>query len=126
VGPHALNPPPLGARPGRLDTGIQYTYVVVMQSLRFEWDARKDRRNQREHGVSFAEAQTVFFDEDAVEFYDDEHSEWEDRFLLLGCSAKARVLLVCHCLRQEGAVIRIISARRATKAEQRLYPQGEP
>jgi uncharacterized DUF497 family protein len=54
-----------------------------MKSLRFEWDQEKNRENQRKHGVSFAEAQTVFFDEDAVEFYDDEHSEWEDRFLLL-------------------------------------------
>ena len=96
-----------------------------MQSLRFEWHEAKDRRNQREHGVSFAEAQTVFFDENAVEFYDDEHSEWEDRFLLLGFSAKMRMLLVCHCLRQGATVIRVISARKATKAEQRMYPQGE-
>ena len=96
-----------------------------MKSLRFEWDESKNRGNHRKHGISFDEAQTVFFDENAVEFYDDEHSEWEDRFLLLGLSAKLRVLLVCHCLRDEGSVIRIISARKATKNERGLYPKGE-
>jgi hypothetical protein len=76
--------------------------------------------------VSFAEAQSVFFDENAVEFYDDEHSEWEDRFLLLGLSTRLRILLVCHCLREGGSVIRIISARKATQNERELYPEGEP
>jgi len=95
-----------------------------MKSLRFEWDEEKNRENQRKHGVSFAEAQTVFFDENAVEFYDDKHSEWEDRFLLLGISTKLRVLLVCHCLRESGSIIRIISARKATKNENKLYPKG--
>lgn len=97
-----------------------------MTLLRFEWDQAKDRANQRNHGVSFAEAQTVFFDDNAVEFYDDEHSEWEDRFLLLGVSAKLRVLIVCHCLREDGSVIRIISAQKATKTQQKLYPGGAP
>ena len=97
-----------------------------MKPLRFEWNEAKSRENQRKHGVSFAEAQTVFFDENAVEFYDDEHSEWEDRFLLLGLSTKPRVLLVCHCLREGGSVIRIISARKATKNERGLYPEGAP
>ena len=97
-----------------------------MKSLRFEWDEEKNRENQRKHGVSFAEAQTVFFDENAVEFYDDEHSEWEDRFLLLGISTKMRVILVCHCLRESGSIIRIISARKATKNERELYPKGAP
>jgi len=95
-----------------------------MKSLRFEWDEAKNRENQRKHGVSFMEAQTVFFDENAVEFYDDEHSEREDRFLLLGISTKMRVLLVCHCLRENGSIIRIISARKATKNENKLYPKG--
>jgi len=95
-----------------------------MKSLRFEWDKEKNRENQRKHGISFAEAQTIFFDENAVEFYDDEHSEWEDRFLLLGISTKLRVLLVCHCLRESGSIIRIISARKATKNERGLYPKG--
>lgn len=97
-----------------------------MKSLRFEWDKGKNRENQRKHGVSFEEAQTVFFDENAVEFYDDEHSEWEDRFLLLGISTKLRVLLVCHCLRESGSIIRIVSVRKATKHEQKLYPKGAP
>jgi hypothetical protein len=93
-----------------------------MNELRFEWDKRKNRENQRKHKVSFEEAQTVFFDENAVEFYDDPHSRAEERFLLLGVSAKLRVLMICHCLREEGDVIRIISARKATKREKREYP----
>jgi uncharacterized protein len=97
-----------------------------MTPLRFEWDDAKNRENQRKHGVSFAEAQTVFFDENAVEFCDDEHSKWEDRFLLLGLSTRLRILLVCHCLRESGSVIRIISARKATKNERGLYPEGAP
>lgn len=96
-----------------------------MKALKFEWDEAKNRDNHRKHGVTFPEAQTVFFDENAVEFYDDEHSEWEDRFLLLGLSTKLRVLLVCHCLRDEDSVIRIISARKATRKERELYPKGE-
>jgi uncharacterized protein len=93
-----------------------------MASLHFEWDEKKSRANQRKHGVSFEEARTVFYDEDAVEFYDDEHSEWEDRFLLLGVSSRLRVLMVCHCVREPGDVIRIVSARKATTTEQKHYP----
>ncbi|HMO50663.1 MAG TPA: BrnT family toxin [Kiritimatiellia bacterium] len=96
-----------------------------MTKLGFEWDDTKSRDNARKHGVTFAEAQTVFFDENAVEFFDDEHSTHEDQFLLLGLSSKLRVLLVCHCLRESGSVIRIISARKATKNERGLYPKGE-
>jgi uncharacterized DUF497 family protein len=96
-----------------------------MDELRFEWDAQKNRENQRKHNVSFEEARSVFFDLQAVEFYDDKHDETDDRFLLLGVSARLRILMVCHCLRAGGAVIRIISARRATKNEQREYPWGE-
>lgn len=95
-----------------------------MNDLRFEWDERKNRDNQRKHGVSFEEARSVFFDLQAVEFYDQEHGQKEDRFLLLGVSAKLRILMVCHCLRQGGDVIRIISARKATGNEQREYPWG--
>jgi uncharacterized protein len=69
------------------------------------------------HGVSFEEARTVFYDEYATQFYDDEHSEWEDRFLLLGLSSKLRLLLICHCHRDPGDVIRIVSARKATASE---------
>lgn len=94
-----------------------------MKELRFEWDPAKAERNRRKHGVSFEEAQTVFYDESAVEFYDDEHSEWEGRFLLLGLGSRLRLLLVCHCYRERESVIRIISARKATQSEARHYPR---
>jgi uncharacterized DUF497 family protein len=93
-----------------------------MMPLRFEWAIAKNRDNQRKHGVSFEEARTVFYDEDAIEFYDDEHSEWEDRFLVLGVGSRLRILMVCHCLREGGDVIRIVSARKATTAERKHYP----
>jgi uncharacterized DUF497 family protein len=95
-----------------------------MSEVRFEWDERKNRDNQRKHGISFEEAKSVFFDLQAIEFYEDEYDQQEDRFLLLGVSAKVRILMVCHCLRQAGDLIRIISARKATKNEQREYPWG--
>lgn len=94
-----------------------------MKELRFEWDPRKAEQNRRKHGVSFEEAESVFYDESAVEFYDDEHSEWEDRFLLLGLSSRSRLLIVCHCYRERDSIIRIISARKATKSEARHYPR---
>ena len=93
-----------------------------MKPLRFEWDEAKNRESQRKHKVSFEEARTVFYDEDAIEFFDDDHSRREDRFLLLGLSSRLRVLMICHCLREEGDVIRIISARKATPNERKLYP----
>ncbi|MFM1920486.1 MAG: hypothetical protein RLZZ303_2120 [Candidatus Hydrogenedentota bacterium] len=96
-------------------------YIVVMDDLRFEWDPGKDASNQRKHGVSFVEASSVFFDDDAIEFYDPGNSDEEDRFLLLGQSAKLRILVVCHCERMGGDVIRIISARKATTKERRFY-----
>lgn len=92
-----------------------------MNDLRFVWDAKKARANIEKHGVSFEEARSVFLDEFAVEFYDDEHSEWEDRFLLLGMSMRLRLLLVCHCYRETRGTIRIISARRATPNESVEY-----
>ena len=92
-----------------------------MEELRFEWDAAKAEANLAKHGVSLDEAASVFYDEWAVEFYDDEHSEWEDRFLLLGLSGSLRLLLVCHCHRAGEPVIRIISARKATRNEAKHY-----
>lgn len=92
-----------------------------MSELRFEWDPVKAEENLRKHGVSFEDARTVFYDDFAVEFYDDEHSEWEDRFLLLGLSAQLQLLLVCHCYRESESVIRLISAREATKSEAGFY-----
>jgi uncharacterized protein len=91
--------------------------------IKFEWDPRKDRENQKKHGVSFEEAQSVFFDDAAVQFYDEEHSKKEDRFIMLGISLQSRILVVCHCERKSGQVIRIISARKATKSERKYYPR---
>jgi hypothetical protein len=92
-----------------------------MVELRFEWDDAKSRLNRRKHGVSFEEAQTVFLDENAVQFADPDHSADEDRFLLLGISYQLRVVVVCHCFRLNDAVIRIISARKADKTEEADY-----
>ena len=92
-----------------------------MAVLRFEWDSRKAAANLRKHGVSFEEARSVFFDEQARLIDDPDHSEQEDRFVLLGLSSALRLLLVCHCYRSEGEVIRIISARRATRTEVKFY-----
>ena len=94
-----------------------------MSTLRFEWDERKSAVNQSKHGVSFEEARSVFFDERARLIDDPDHSEDEERFILLGLSSTLRLLVVCHCYRSEGNVIRIISARKATARESKLYPQ---
>ena len=88
--------------------------------IAFDWDPAKARANERKHGVSFEEAQSVFYDDFARQFYDPDGSEAEDRFLMLGISNRARVLLVCHCERS-GEVIRIISARKATRNERQYY-----
>lgn len=91
--------------------------------IEFEWDEAKASRNLVKHGVSFDEATTVFYDERAVQFYDDGHSELEeDRFLILGFSSKSRLLMVCHCEKGDGDVLRIISARPATRNERKYYP----
>lgn len=92
-----------------------------MKAIRFEWDPDKAKLNIEKHGVSFEEAESVFYDEQAIQFYDDDHSESEDRFLMLGLSALLKLLLVCHCFREKDSVIRIISARKATEAEARHY-----
>ncbi len=92
-----------------------------MADIRFEWDEEKNRQNRRKHGVSFEEAQTVFFDENALRFFDPDHSNDEDRFIMLGISSQLRVLIVCHCYRQDETVIRIISARKANREEERDY-----
>jgi len=92
-----------------------------MSSFRFEWDERKAVANKRKHGISFAEAKTAFLDEDARVIPDPEHSEDEERFVLLGLSISVRVLVVCHCYRKDGEVIRIISARKADRDEIEQY-----
>jgi uncharacterized DUF497 family protein len=92
-----------------------------MKKIKFEWDEKKAQSNIRKHGISFEEAMSVFYDERAIEFFDDEHSEWEERFLLLGLSRKMNLLLICHCYRESNGTIRIISARKATKNEAKHY-----
>ncbi len=93
--------------------------------LEFEWDEAKANSNIKKHGIAFEAVKSVFFDEYAIQFYDDESSQLEeDRFLMLGTSNEANVLLVCHCERQEGQIIRIISARKATKSERNYYEGG--
>lgn len=92
--------------------------------IKFEWDLPKAVANLRKHQVSFDEAKSVFYDEFAVQFFDDEHSSEEERFLLLGMSSGAKLLIVCHCEREQGEVIRIISARKATKRESAFYQGG--
>jgi uncharacterized DUF497 family protein len=83
-----------------------------MNSISFSWDDRKNQTNQRKHGVAFEEAQTVFFDENAIEYFDPDHSENEERYLMLGLSHRLRALVVSHSLRRNGLEIRIFSARR--------------
>jgi hypothetical protein len=89
--------------------------------ISFEWDEAKNLVNIDKHGVSFSEAKSVFYDENAIQYFDDGHSEDEDRFLMLGLSNQLRMLLVVHSFRGEDSVIRIISARKATKRESMRY-----
>jgi len=92
--------------------------------IEFEWDPPKAASNKRKHSVTFEEAKSVFYDDFAIQFFDDENSEQEDRFLILGHSNKSRVLLICHGEKESGQLIRIISARKATTNERQLY-KGE-
>ncbi|MBQ1871169.1 MAG: BrnT family toxin [Lachnospiraceae bacterium] len=87
----------------------------------FEWDERKNRTNQEKHGVSFEEARTVFFDDEALLITDPDHSEDEERFIILGFSFEGNVLVVVHCYRANDSIIRIISARKATRTEIKQY-----
>ena len=92
-----------------------------MTELSFRWDPAKDATNRRKHGVSFEEAATVFYDENALLRADPDHSDEEDRFLLLGLSSRLRTLVVCHCYREAENVIRIVSARKADRSEREDY-----
>ena len=95
-----------------------------MTPLRFDWDPKKNATNRRKHGVSFEDAQTAFSDEFGLIIDDPDHSEGEARFVLLGISASLRLLVVCHCYRASGDVIRIISARKADKLESAKHRGG--
>lgn len=101
---------------------LQYNVRMIT----FEWNSGKSAAKIKKHGVSFEEAQSVFYDEFAVQFFDEEHSTNEERFLLLGMSTGRRLLLVCHCERHEGNTIRIISARKATRTESTFYGSESP
>ncbi len=92
--------------------------------IEFEWDEAKAASNLKKHGVSFEEAKSIFFDEFGVQFFDEENSHEEERFLMLGMSSQAKLLIVCHCERDHGATIRIISARKATQRESAFYRGG--
>lgn len=89
--------------------------------IKFEWNDAKAVANLKNHQITFEEAKSVFFDEFGVQFFDEDHSADEERFLILGMSSRAKLLLVCHCERDQGSTIRIISARKATKRESAFY-----
>lgn len=95
-----------------------------MENITFDWDASKASSNKKKHGISFEEAKTAFLDENALVIHDPEHSDDEERFVLLGLSTMTHLLVVCHCYRQQDSVIRIISARKATKKESSQYYGG--
>lgn len=92
-----------------------------METIKFEWDENKNEINKKKHKISFEEAKTVFYDSEALVIDDPEHSEQEERFIILGLSKKANLLVVCHCYRESETVIRIISARKATRTETKQY-----
>lgn len=94
-----------------------------MDIIKFEWDENKNEINKRKHKISFEEASSVFYDEGALLIDDPEHSQEEERFIILGLSTKANLLVVCHCYRASESVIRIISARKATKTETKQYQE---
>ncbi len=98
----------------------------MIMRLEFSWDPTKARSNARKHGISFEEAQTAFYDDNARLTHDPDHSDQEDRFLLLGMSAVLHLLVVSHSYREGDSVIRIISARKATKHEQTQYAEFRP
>ena len=100
---------------------VHRTYTTSVPELRFSWDPRKASSNRRKHGVTFEEARSAFHDPSALVIADPEHSEEEDRFILLGLSSRLRLVVVVHCHRESSDVIRLISARRARQAEQRQY-----
>lgn len=92
-----------------------------MNGVHFEWDENKNQTNQRKHGISFEEASTVFFDAYAILFDDPDHSEEEERFLIIGVTSQEKICIVSHCYRGRDQKVRIISARKATSSERKIY-----
>jgi uncharacterized DUF497 family protein len=111
-------------RHSKLNSTSGNNYLIIMTEHRFTWDQRKNLSNHKKHGIYFQEAVTVFYDEDGVEYYDPDHSEDEDRFIMLGISRNLRVLVVSYCYRESETTIRIISSRKADNQEIRNYFRG--
>mgnify|MGYP003309481480 CR=1 FL=1 len=95
-----------------------------MRTIEFEWDENKNEINKKKHGLSFEEAREVFEDEDAILFDDPDHSLDEDRFLIIGETKSLKICIVSHCYRDNDNIIRLISARKATKKEKKIYEEG--
>jgi len=106
-----------------IDKQIQKHYNIIMKTLRFDWDEYKAEANIKKHGISFEEAKSVFYDEYARLIPDPDHSESEDRFILLGFSIELKILTVVHCYKDEENIIRIISIRKSTKNETKYYKE---
>ena len=94
-----------------------------MKNISFTWDSKKNSINIQKHGISFEEAKSVFYDDNARLTHDPDHSEDEERFIILGLSEKLNILVVCHCYKEDSEIIRIISARKATKNEKEQYQE---
>ena len=94
-----------------------------MKNISFTWDSKKNSINIQKHGISFEEAKSVFYDDNARLTHDPDHSEDEERFIILGLSEKLNILVVCHCYKEDSEIIRIISARKATKNEKKQYQE---
>lgn len=95
-----------------------------MDTIQFEWDNNKNKINIKKHKITFEEAASVFYDERAILFDDPEHSNEEERFLIIGTSYSSKICIVSHCYRSNDEIIRIISARKATKSEQHFYEEN--
>lgn len=95
-----------------------------MENIKFEWDENKNKINQKKHGLSFETAKEVFFDQAAILFDDPDHSDEEERFLIIGMTKASKICIVSHCYRDSDSIIRLISAREATKTEKKIYKKG--
>ena len=109
---------------GEFDLYVCYNYNIIMDDIIFQWDEHKNSINKKKHHISFEEAQTVFEDTEALIIDDPDYSIGEERFIILGFSNQANLLVVCHCYRDNDNIIRIISARRATPHESQQYTQS--
>lgn len=99
-------------------------YNVIIKSIQFTWDENKNEINKKKHGISFEEATEVFSDGNAILFDDPDHSLEEDRFLIIGAIKSSKICIVSHCYKDDDNIIRLISAREATKRERTVYQKG--